>query len=259
VHSTHFLIRDVDEKLYFVLYKSVPCYVHNYRLYPGWYTRELKGNIRSKERCYKNYKRFRAESDHKEYVRLRRLVKTQILRDSYIHLVENSVQKDPKGFWLYVHDRKDHTRIPAKMSHDDVTYNQPQDIINSFADYSISIYSTSSLPGKCTAGTYSNCLRPCFTLNKFDTSECDNVPGFLVRDCRNVLVQPLVHIFNLSLVQGTFPDIWKTAKTVPIHKGGNLAQIENYRPVALLSRFSKVFQIAIFNSLSSVWRSFLTP
>jgi hypothetical protein len=154
----------------------VPCYVHNYRLHPGWYTRELKGNIRSKERCYKNYKRFRAESDHKEYVRLRRFVQTQILRDSYIHLVENSVQKDPKGFWLYVHDRKDHTRIPAKMSHDDVTYNQPQDIINSFADYSISIYSTSSLPGKCTAGTYSNCLRPCITLNKFDTSECDNVP-----------------------------------------------------------------------------------
>jgi retron-type reverse transcriptase len=69
----------------------------------------------------------------------------------------------------------------------------------------------------------------------------------------------LVHIFNLSLVQGTFPDIWKTAKTVPIHKGGNLAQIENYRPVALLSSFSKVFEIAIFNSLSSVWRSFLTP
>jgi hypothetical protein len=46
---------------------------------------------------------------------------------------------------------------------------------------------------------------------------------------------------------------------VPIHKGGNLAQIENYRPVALLSSFSKVFEIAIFNSLSSVWRSFLTP
>jgi hypothetical protein len=69
----------------------------------------------------------------------------------------------------------------------------------------------------------------------------------------------LVHIFNLSLVQGTFPDIWKTAKTVPIHKGGNLAQIENYRPVALLSSFSKVFEIAIFNSLSSVWRSYLTP
>jgi hypothetical protein len=46
---------------------------------------------------------------------------------------------------------------------------------------------------------------------------------------------------------------------VPIHKGGNLAQIENYRPVALLSSFSKVFETAIFNSLSSVWRSYLTP
>jgi hypothetical protein len=136
------------------------------------------------------------------------------------------------------------------MSHDDVTFNQPQDIVNSFADYFISVYSTSSLPGKCTAATYSNCFRLCITLNKFDTPEvekaldqlkpkisfgCDNVPVFSVRDCRNVFVEPFVHIFHLSLVQGTFPDICKTAKTVPIHKGGSLAQIENYRPVALLS------------------------
>jgi hypothetical protein len=54
-------------------------------------------------------------------------------------------------------------------------------------------------------------------------------------------------------------NVWKTAMTVPIHKRGNLAQIENYRPVALLFSFSKVFEIAILNSLSSVWRSILTP
>jgi hypothetical protein len=76
----------------------------------------LRLHLRSKERCYKKYKRFKKENDHKEYVRLRRLVKTLILRDYniYIHLVEKSLEKDPKRLWSYVHERMVKSRFPLK-------------------------------------------------------------------------------------------------------------------------------------------------
>jgi hypothetical protein len=48
-------------------------------------------------------------------------------------LVENSLQKDAKRFWSYVQERKGQNMIPPKMTYDDVSYNQSQDKIISFA------------------------------------------------------------------------------------------------------------------------------
>jgi hypothetical protein len=279
IYSLH----DVNEvctafygKLYSLFDKSVPCYTHNHRHYPRWYTHELKCNIRSKERCYRKYKKFKKESDREEYVTLRRLVKTRILRDynTYVSQVENSLRMDPKMFWSYVHDRNSVTRIPAKMTYSDVSCDRPQDIVNSFADYFMSVYSTSSVPGNIKPQSYSNSFWPCLTLKNFDKSDIekafeqlkpkisygsDNIPAFLVKDCRSVFLEPLVHIFNLSLEQGTFPNVWKSTKVLPVHKTGNSAEIKNYRPIALLSTFSKIFEIAIFNFLSPVLKNILTP
>jgi hypothetical protein len=74
LHDVNEVCAAFYEKLYFVFDESVPCYVHNDGLDHRWYSKKLKGNIRSKERCYKKYKRFRIESDYREYMRLRRLV-----------------------------------------------------------------------------------------------------------------------------------------------------------------------------------------
>jgi hypothetical protein len=59
------------------------------------------------------------------------------------------------------------------MTYDGVTYSQPQDIVNSFADYFMSVYSTSSVPGKSTAGTYTNSFWSSITLNKLDQSDVE--------------------------------------------------------------------------------------
>ena len=61
-------------------------------------------------------------------------------------------------------------------------------------------------------------------------------------------------IINSSLTEGVFPKNFKTAKTVPIHKGGSKIDIENYRPISLLSAFSKIYEkvmyYRIYNFLS---------
>ena len=41
---------------------------------------------------------------------------------------------------------------------------------------------------------------------------------------------PLLHICNLSLAKGVFPDKMKIARVIPIYKSGNANEFNNYRP-----------------------------
>ena len=52
----------------------------------------------------------------------------------------------------------------------------------------------------------------------------------------------LAKIIDKSFRDGVFPDQLKTARVVPVHKGGSKSDVENYRPISLLASFSKVYE-----------------
>ena len=54
--------------------------------------------------------------------------------------------------------------------------------------------------------------------------------------------QTLADIINKSFNQGIFPSSLKRARVVPIHKGGCKTDVANYRPISLLSSFSKIYE-----------------
>ena len=51
-----------------------------------------------------------------------------------------------------------------------------------------------------------------------------------------------MHICNLSFSKGIFPLQIKIAKVIPISKSGDKSQFNNYRPISVLSQFSKMFK-----------------
>ena len=53
---------------------------------------------------------------------------------------------------------------------------------------------------------------------------------------------PLCHVFNLSLSRGIFPDKLKIARVTPIYKSGDHCELVNYRPISVLSVFSKILE-----------------
>ncbi len=61
----------------------------------------------------------------------------------------------------------------------------------------------------------------------------------------------LCKIFNKCIRKGCFPKSLKTAEVVPIFKKGNKAYPSNYRPISLLSPFSKIFERHIYDQLYS--------
>ena len=58
-------------------------------------------------------------------------------------------------------------------------------------------------------------------------------------------------MFNLSFEQGIFPSSLKVSKVVPIHKKGDKSILSNYRPISILSVFSKLFEKLVHKRLIS--------
>jgi hypothetical protein len=53
----------------------------------------------------------------------------------------------------------------------------------------------------------------------------------MLKSTAKTLCTPLCIIFNRSLQEGVFPDVWKTANVIPIFKKGEADTPSNYRPV----------------------------
>ena len=58
-----------------------------------------------------------------------------------------------------------------------------------------------------------------------------------------------MHIFNLSLAKGIFPDDLKIARVTPVFKAGNENEVRNYRPISVLPCFSKILERIMYNRL----------
>ncbi len=64
-----------------------------------------------------------------------------------------------------------------------------------------------------------------------------------------IIAGPLVHIFNLSLEQNVVPDVWKSALVVPLLKGGDPTNLNNYRPISKLSVIAKILESIVSEQL----------
>lgn len=77
----------------------------------------------------------------------------------------------------------------------------------------------------------------------------DGVPAPVIKAVGDVISTPLADVINECLSSGTFPNNLKLAKIIPIHKKGNKQLVQNYRPISLLSVFSKIYERVIYNRL----------
>lgn len=77
----------------------------------------------------------------------------------------------------------------------------------------------------------------------------DEIPPILIKKCAEELSEPLTYLVNQSFQEGTFPDLLKISLIKPIHKKEDTTIPTNYRPIALLPSFSKIFEKAMCNRI----------
>ena len=77
----------------------------------------------------------------------------------------------------------------------------------------------------------------------------DDISIRMIKICDKLLIKPLMLIFKKSIRSSYYPDIWKKANVVPVHKKNDKRLVNNYRPISPLPVFGKIFEKIIFNKI----------
>ena len=89
-------------------------------------------------------------------------------------------------------------------------------------------------------------------INNLQSTNTNDVYGISTKFVKlgsPALVENLSIIFYKSIQEGTFPDLLKLAKIIPIHKNGSVFTVSNFRPISLLPIFSKIFERLVYDRL----------
>jgi hypothetical protein len=111
---------------------------------------------------------------------------------------------------------------------DGIVLNKPREVAEAFSKhfqtvYSSSCYGTSSSVNQgaeilhlapLSSSDIQNAIR---RLRPSKSVGLDGIPSFVIKDCCKIYVSVLRLIFNLSLFQNTFPNLWKQAAIVPVN------------------------------------------
>ena len=83
----------------------------------------------------------------------------------------------------------------------------------------------------------------------------NSIPIKLLKLIPDLILVPLCEIINNSFTTGVFPNLLKISKVTPIHKEGPTDDVNNYRPISLLSIFDKIIEKVMYKRLYNFLQS----
>lgn len=237
--------------------------------YPLWYSIDTLRIVKAKAKARKLALRNHDPVFIQNFKSLRSSLKISIASDysRYIKDTENNLIRQPEKFWSYF--KKSQT-LPSEVFFNDANFDNDIDIANAFAKYFGSVYRQGTVSSPCNTSlvnlgdviridyiSHTDVVSAIQDLKSSLSTGVDNVPSFIVKGCAEHLIYPLLIIFNLSLKTCSFPNFWKNTKVIPVHKKGDVKNCQNYRPIAILSPFAKVFEIVIHRKIFSQVSGFI--
>ena len=89
-------------------------------------------------------------------------------------------------------------------------------------------------------------------INSLKNKNCeghDRIPVRILADGKLLLLKPLTQLFRKIYQTRQIPEQWLISKIIPIHKKGQMKNVENYRPIANLCSCSKIFEKLILQRI----------
>ena len=176
---------------------------------------------------------------------------------------------DPKRAWRTVNNilgRKHPDGGINEITVDNKPISSPGDIAQLFNDYFINIGPklASSIVSDCSYSEFLTKVQGefCFKLievsqirklfNSLSLSKAtgiDRISAKILKLASPIISKPIAEIINRSIVSQIFPNEWKIAKVIPLHKKGPRNVLDNYRPISILPVVSKVYEKILYEQL----------
>ena len=246
--------------------------VHSYKNKKTWLTIGLKHSIKLKNKLYLKCKTYPSSFNVENYKhyrnKLNKLLKVAE-RKHYDDLFEHN-KSNLKKTWSIIKDvinKKKANACPKSFKINNQMSDDKNLIANGFNNYFANIGKNlaSLIPNSSINPTsfIDHNIDDTIFLNPVDESEVRKLIFDVKKNssgwdgiCCNVLKEthldfltPLTHVYNLSLSQGIFPSELKIAKVIPLYKAGDNTLFINYRPISVLSVFSKLLEKIMYSRL----------
>jgi hypothetical protein len=155
---------------------------------------------------------------------------------------------------------KEKCNITLKINNSAIS--DPLEVVNAFNDYFASIGKCTHLIGNNSATAVISPTQNTMYLSPVNIHEVHKIlknlktkhsygfyklPPHLIKECAYQLAFPYTILINQSFEQGVFPTLLKQTVIKPVHKKQNKSDPNNYRPIALLSTSSKIYERAMYN------------
>ena len=96
-------------------------------------------------------------------------------------------------------------------------------------------------------------------LNIKKSCQQEDIATKIIKLNKDLIAKFIAENFNSCIQAGEFPSELKHADIVPIHKKKDKCDKSNYRPVSILSNYSKVYEKLIYNQLYQYFENILFP
>ena len=187
---------------------------------------------------------------------LRSLVHRQTWRLTGLIGLIGQFRSTPKRFWTFLKSMKMVKTLPAVLRHEGRSATSDDQKAHLLNACFCSKFTQPSDPGEpfppcqeAAIGTLNSLEVSPFrvsailsSLDKTKSSGADGLSSMVLLQCADTLAIPLTKIFTKCISSGTYPQKWKEANIIPIHKKGRTDLAVNYRSVSLLPIVSKVFE-----------------
>lgn len=230
--------------------------------FPKWFSKRLIGLIHEKEFYLKMKKRTNDPVYMILFIEKRREVKREKKRClfEYQSNIEGLIKSNPKSFFSYTKSLKKSNHLPSEMHYKNERSENINATTNLFAKYFSSVYAPDNDLDEFQCNNdchnYLNFVdvdikNVIVSLDSNKTNSPDGIPIVFYKNTIDTIAKPLSIIFNKSLSEMIYPDTFKISFISPVHKSGDIDNVENYRPISIVSAIAKIYDKLIHNHILS--------
>ena len=232
-----------------------------------WISNTIKNKIKRKHKIFKKWRETNNDDDKIKYKRLQSDVHkiTKEAKKTYIGQMSQKLTKPENEhvFWTAFNrltNNKKITNIPPLDENGKMISNfqEKASLFNKYfatqctpLNYEVAlpplIYKTEARLNNIEIST-SQIISLINKLNTKKSNGPDEISSHMLKLCAIEIAIPIKIIYQKSLNDMVFPDLWKRANVQPVHKKDSRQIKTNYRPISLLPILSKIFEKLLFDN-----------